>query len=222
MDDLDLGLYGKVGGIGATALVAANAIKGLTQGSFRESENMIFESIPIWVLMVGLAIGAIGLTAVGYWFKYQDYQAKKETVVKFDRKYAVSAGLTGVTALGIGTVVLTVLAPDFITGIEIVNPVAAGTIAFVVGAILAFFIDALFFHPLADGMMAKVYVKAQKAAIEALKDKENQEALFQHFKNACAAYGIVDEKTIELINSLTKGDVDKIGDFWSLLKEAEK
>lgn len=222
MDNLDLGALGKIGTVVGTGLLVVNQAGGIISGSYQASENMIFETIPIYVLILGLILGAVGLTAVAYWFKYQDYQAKKDVLVKFDRKYLISAGLTGALSLGAGFVVLTVLVPEFITGVEIVNPVAAAFVAFIVGAVMAFFIDTLFFHPLADGAMAKAYNKAQKATLELIKTEKAQEVAFLAFKDACDHFGIVDEEKIKKLHDVYKGDVAALSDFLEMLKGGQE
>lgn len=185
--------------------------------------TMIFgESISDFILWIGLIIGVLAIAGIGYWFKYQDYMMKNDVSVKFDVRYAVSALLTIAVATFFAYICVFfgtfyVFADKVITEAPL-----AFLIAFSIGAVSSWLVDACFFHPLADGTMASAYNKAQKTAREILASKEAQEALFQAVRSKCIAGGVTDEATIEKITSLINGpDDDKLADLISFFAMKE-
>ena len=185
--------------------------------------TMIFdESISEIILWVGLVIGVLAIAGVGYWFKYQDYMMKNDVSVKFDIRYIVSALLTIVVATFFAYICVFFGTEYVLADKTVTDEPFAFLIAFVMGAISSWLVDACLFHPLADGTAAAAYNKAQKIAREMLASKEAQEALFQAVRTKCAAGGITDEAVIEKIISMIDGPEDeKLGDLISFFAMKE-
>lgn len=177
--------------------------------------TMIFgESISDVILWVGLIIGVFAIAGVGYWFKYQDYMMKNDVSVKFDVRYIVSALLTIAVATFFAYICVFYGTSYVLADKVIEEAPLAFLIAFIMGAVSSWLVDACLFHPLADGTMAAAYNKAQKVARELLASKEAQEALFQAVRTKCTAGGVTDEASIEKILSMISGpDDEKLGDL---------
>ncbi|NLL94989.1 MAG: hypothetical protein GX224_04470 [Thermoplasmatales archaeon] len=90
-----------------------------------------------------------------------------------------------------------------------------------VGFVLAFFADALLFHPLADGTAARAYHKAREKTVELLADKEAMEAFFQLVEDACAARGLVDEGKVKKVIAFADGNLDKAKELIDLFTGAD-
>ena len=187
--------------------------------------TMIFgESISEIILWIGLVVGVLAIAGVGYWFKYQDYMMKNNVSVKFDIKYIVSALLTIVVATFFAYICV-FFGTEYVFADKIITDEPfAFLIAFVMGAVSSWLVDACLFHPLADGTAAAAYNKAQKIAREMLASKEAQEALFQAVRDKCTAGGVTDEASIEKILSMISGpDDEKLADLigYFAIKEAK-
>lgn len=186
--------------------------------------TMIFgESISDVILWVGLIIGVLAIAGVGYWFKYQDYMMKNDVSVKFDVRYIVSALLTIAVATFFAYICV-FFGTFYVLADKVIEEAPlAFMIAFVVGAVSSWLVDACLFHPLADGTMAAAYNKAQKVARELLASKEAQEALFQAVRAKCAAGGVSDPESIEKIISMISGpEDDKLADLIGYFASKEK
>lgn len=187
--------------------------------------TMIFgESISDIILWIGLVIGVFAIAGIGYWFKYQDYMMKNDVSVKFDIRYIISAVLTIAVATFFAYICV-FYGTNYVFADKIIEeaPLAL-LIAFVVGGVSSWLVDACLFHPLADGTAAAAYNKAQKVARELLASKEAQEALFQAVRAKCAAGGVTDEQSIEKILSMISGpDDEKLNDLigYFALKEVK-
>ena len=186
--------------------------------------TMIFgESISEIILWVGLVLGVLAIAGIGYWFKYQDYMMKNDVSVKFDVRYIISAILT----IGVATFfayICVFYGTNYVFADKIITePPLAFLIAFVVGGVSSWLVDACLFHPLADGTAAAAYNKAQKVARELLASKEAQEALFQAVRSKCVAGGVTDEESIQKILTLISGPEDeKLGDLIGYFALKEK
>lgn len=171
--------------------------------------TMIFdESISEIILWVGLVVGVLAIAGVGYWFKYQDYMMKNDVSVKFDVRYIVSALLTIVVATFFAYICVFYGTEYVLADKVITDEPFAFLVAFVMGAICSWLVDACLFHPLADGTAAAAYNKAQKVAREVLASKEAQEALFQAIRDKCASAGVLSEDSIEKIIAKVTGPDD--------------
>ena len=181
---------------------------------------VIFDTeIPTFVLWLGIVIGVLTISMVGYWFKYQDYMMKKEVIVKFDIKYLVSAALTIVLSILIAAVCVFYGTAYVLEDRVIAEAPLAALIAFLFGGVTAWLVDACIFHPLADGTIARAYNKAQAAARAAIVSKEAMEAMFQAVADECKAAGITDDAIIGKIAGKVN-DLDKDKDLLKALIEA--
>lgn len=186
--------------------------------------TMIFgDEISEFVLWIGLLIGVFAIAGIGYWFKYQDYMMKNDVSVKFDVRYIVSAVLTIAVATFFAYICV-FFGTNYIFADKVIEEVPlALLIAFVIGGLSSWLVDACIFHPLADGTAAAAYNKAQKVARELLASKEAQEALFQAVRAKCAAGGVSDPESVEKIISMISGpEDDKLADLIGYFASKEK
>lgn len=181
---------------------------------------VIFDTeIPTFVLWIGIVIGVLTISLVGYWFKYQDYMMKNEVNVKFDVKYLVSAALTIAVSVMIAAVCVFYGTAYVLEDRVITEAPLATLIAFLFGGVTAWLVDACIFHPLADGTAARAYNKAQELARSMLLSKEAMEAAFQAVASECAAAGITDDAVVSKIAEQVK-DPEKQKDLLKVLIEA--
>lgn len=185
--------------------------------------TMIFdESISTVILWVGIVLGILAISLIGYWFKYQDYMMKNDVSIKFDVRYIVSAVFTIAVSTFFAYICVFYGSNYILENKVIADAPLAFLITFVTGAVCAWLVDACLFHPLADGTAAAAYNKAQKVARELLASKEAQELLFQAVKSKCIAGGVRDEESIEKIISMVSGPEDKnLADFIRFFAERE-
>mgnify|MGYP003289356437 CR=1 FL=1 len=171
---------------------------------------MIFDAtIEPFVLWIGFLLGVIGLTAIGYWFKYQVYQKDHPDVeVKFNMSYAVAAVLTIVISVLAAYVIVFFGLGYVFDGTVITEPALAFFIALACGMLPTYFIDAVFFHPIADGYVAFAFNKGQAAIREQLASEAAQAALLEAVKSKCVALGLTDEAKIGILYDMVKGDID--------------
>lgn len=154
------------------------------------NDNMIFESIEEWVLLLGLVAGVFAIAFIGYWFEWQDYMAKNNVAVKFSIRYVVAGGLTIASSVFVGYMViqygLVLVCENWI----ITDPMFAGCITFAVGGALSFIVDAALFHPIADGTAANAWNKAQEAVREQLASDEAKATFKSLVQGVCADFGV--------------------------------
>ncbi len=177
-------------------------------------EKMVFaDTIETWVLWVGIAIGVVALTAIGYWFKYQDYQMKNpEESIKFEVRYIVAAVLTVAVSVLLSYVIV-----FYGLGYFIDTPIAeielAIAVSAIVGAVVAYLVDAAFFHPLADGIAAQAYVKSQALVREQLATEEAQKAIAEAIVTKAKQFGVTTDAQLNFIKENVKS-VDDPNFIW--------
>lgn len=185
----------------------------------KEHGIMIFEGIDNIILVLGLVIGAVVIPTVSFWFKYQDVQKHKEEVKKFSLEYYIALGLTIVIGVFFAYIV-TIFGLQYVATDMVVTEVSlAFVIAFIVGGICSYLADTVLFHPLADGTVARAWVKEQERIRKEIASQEAQELFLATVKDRCKALGLEDEGKIAMIIDMVKGDedLDKIPAFVKLL-----
>lgn len=166
-------------------------------------------SVQPWILWLGLMIGVLSISAIGYWFKFQNTQKKKDVTLKFDVKtYGVSALMTITVSLLVAYIALFYALKYVMTETIIAEPELAFIVSMVIGWISAFVVDSVIFHPLADGTAAARYNKTQELVREQLASKEAQDALFSVISKKCEALGLVDPQKVALIAGMVKSEDD--------------
>lgn len=187
----------------------------------RGHDKMIFaDTIETWILWVGIAIGVIALTAIGYWFKYQDYQMKNpDEQIKFETRYIVAAVLT-VAVSALLSYVIVFYGLDYVIDETITEWKLAIVLAGIVGAICAYLADAFFFHPLADGIAAQAYVKSQALVREQLATEEAQKAITEAVVAKARDFGVISDAGLAFVRKHAKSVDDP--DFMEIVSFARQ
>lgn len=187
----------------------------------RGYDKMVFaDTIEAWMLWVGIAIGVIALTAIGYWFKYQDYQMKNpDESIKFEVRYIVAAALTVAVSVLLSYVIV-----FYGLGYFIDTPIAeielAIAVSAIVGAVVAYLVDAAFFHPLADGIAAQAYVKSQALVREQLATEEAQKAITEAVVAKAKEFGVISDAGLAFVKKHAKSVDDP--DFLEIVSFARQ
>jgi uncharacterized membrane protein len=199
-----------------------------------ESERMLFASInPIWLVLALLTAIIVG-EALLYYGKYAKANAQKAKAIsaatkadrpvtaeieEFDKIYIPSMVVSGAITAFVGYSVLFDVLPGLALGFEIVSPVFAAFLAFVIALIFMIIIDYPV-HELANAVRNGGITKAQLALVDALNDPEKRDKLFQAVTAMFAASGenVVPEIMKEIIDGIPSKELDSA----AILKLAEE
>lgn len=177
--------------------------------------TMIFDaSISAILLWVGLILGVVISVGVNYFVTYEDCKKQKlkkgeEVPSKFDIRYIIAGLCSIILAVFITYLVVFFGLDYFYSGAPITQGALAFFIAFWIGVIVAFAVDAVIFHGIANGTLDAKYIALAEKTREVVKDKTFRENVAEIAKNK----GIVDNKVVEgIVENLKKLGIEDASD----------
>ena len=170
----------------------------------KQGENiMIFDTeiIPMWLILLAMVFGAVLLIVSKYWYQYEDKRKHSAEPVKWNHIYTIAIVATLVCAIA-SSYMIVMYGLDLFFDKQVTDVGLAFLLCFIVGAVSAYFFDALFPRYLADGRLAKIYADGQEAIRKIAESEAAQKAFMDAIAKKANALGLVSENKIKALQGM--------------------